>query len=261
MEGLVVQGRVVQALMLREVKTRFGKERLGYLWAVIEPSLYVLVFVALLSYRQRPIPGGMNIVLFMITGITPFMLFQGTVTRSLNAVYSNQQLLYFPQVKIIDFFVSRVLLEFITWIVVFALLIFVTSAFGVEVQIHDPLGVVACIALAAFLGFSFGLTLGVLVPLWPTLERLVPYVFIKPLFFTSGLFFTADMVPPDLRELLLLNALLHLSELLRTAFFAGFESRHGDWNYVIMQSVVMAAIGLTMLRAAHNKLLAAVHDQ
>ena len=34
--GWIVQGRVIMALILREVHTLYGSSRLGYLWAVIQ---------------------------------------------------------------------------------------------------------------------------------------------------------------------------------------------------------------------------------
>jgi capsular polysaccharide transport system permease protein len=37
--GLEVQQAAVKALFLREIKTRFGKYRLGYLWAALSLRL------------------------------------------------------------------------------------------------------------------------------------------------------------------------------------------------------------------------------
>lgn len=38
LRGLKVMWRVQVAVLLRETKTRFGKNKLGYLWAFVEPS-------------------------------------------------------------------------------------------------------------------------------------------------------------------------------------------------------------------------------
>jgi len=35
LRGLVVQGEVIHALILRETRTRFGAYQLGYLWALL----------------------------------------------------------------------------------------------------------------------------------------------------------------------------------------------------------------------------------
>ena len=58
--GLDSQLAVVNALILRETRTRFGRNRLGYLWAVIEPVLVTLTFYAVLKVSKRELPAGMT---------------------------------------------------------------------------------------------------------------------------------------------------------------------------------------------------------
>ncbi len=43
--GFEVQKVTVEALFLREIRTRFGKFRLGYLWAILEPSAHLLILL------------------------------------------------------------------------------------------------------------------------------------------------------------------------------------------------------------------------
>jgi capsular polysaccharide transport system permease protein len=40
--GLVIQWRVVGALIIREIYTRFGRESLGFAWIVAEPLVQVV---------------------------------------------------------------------------------------------------------------------------------------------------------------------------------------------------------------------------
>lgn len=44
--ALTVQGRVIAALILREVHTLYGNTRLGYLWAIIQTAFGIGVFWA-----------------------------------------------------------------------------------------------------------------------------------------------------------------------------------------------------------------------
>lgn len=46
--GFEVQKVTVEALFLREIRTRFGKFRLGYLWAILEPSAHLLILLGIL---------------------------------------------------------------------------------------------------------------------------------------------------------------------------------------------------------------------
>ncbi len=55
--SLEVQKSVLFALLMRELKTRFGRN-LGYAWALLEPTAPVLVLTAIFSYiLKRTFPG------------------------------------------------------------------------------------------------------------------------------------------------------------------------------------------------------------
>lgn len=52
--GFEVQKVTVEALFLREIRTRFGKFRLGYLWAILEPSAAFADTVGNFGLRYAP---------------------------------------------------------------------------------------------------------------------------------------------------------------------------------------------------------------
>jgi tetratricopeptide (TPR) repeat protein len=66
---LRTQARVIQALIIRETRTRFGDSRLGYGWALIEPILHIVLLAAMFSLlmRGRP-PIGTHFFVFYFTG-------------------------------------------------------------------------------------------------------------------------------------------------------------------------------------------------
>ena len=55
--GLLPQLRVVQAIALRETRTRFGAHQLGYLWALVEPVLWILTFYGLFTVASEALEG------------------------------------------------------------------------------------------------------------------------------------------------------------------------------------------------------------
>ncbi|MEO7026037.1 MAG: hypothetical protein ABI056_00620, partial [Caulobacteraceae bacterium] len=79
--NLAVMGRVVYALMLRESRTRYGKTDLGYLWALIDPTVQLLIFWGLYTVlgRVSPIPASMPV--FLMTGILPYRFWASCVSR------------------------------------------------------------------------------------------------------------------------------------------------------------------------------------
>ncbi|MFQ5785607.1 MAG: ABC transporter permease [Alphaproteobacteria bacterium] len=252
------QGRVVQALMLREIKSRFGRLKLGYLWAVFEPAAFVALFAVIFALAHQTAPSGMPVVLFMMTGIGPFMLFRNTMNQTMNAIETNRVLLTFPQVKLIDLVLARALLEIATHTVVFFLLLAAVHALGFAVRIENPLLVLAALACLALTGFGLGAAFASLVPFFRSVPQIVSIVAGRPLFFTSGLFFTAEMMPAGIREFLLLNPILVMIEWLRSAFFVEFESRYVSVEYALGTTLFTVFLGLLMLRGLRKHILAAV---
>lgn len=252
---IITHSRVIHALILREMRTRFGRAQLGYLWALIEPTLFVLVFLAFFALRGATAVSGMPIALFLLTGTIPFIMFRDTMMRSMSAIQSNRPLLTFPQVTPIDLILGRALLEIATTVSAFVLLIVIFVAIGGPVKIADPLGVFVWLAVLALLGFGAGAAFGALAPLFPSVQQLVPSIVIRPLFWVSGLFFTADMIPEEIREYALLNPLLNLTELVRAAFFHEFESPDADIIYVVLFTLVVVFLGLAIQRALLKRIL------
>lgn len=113
--GFAVMMAALHALIMREMQTRFGSYRLGYLWAPLEVVLQVLIYLVIFgAIMQRVLPG-MDYSLFLLAGIIPFYMFQKNATRALGAVAANQGLLMYRSVRHIDIVLARCLLELIIY--------------------------------------------------------------------------------------------------------------------------------------------------
>ena len=49
-ESLVIQKRVLGALLMREIITRYGRNNIGFLWLFVEPLLMTLVMVLMWKF-------------------------------------------------------------------------------------------------------------------------------------------------------------------------------------------------------------------
>ena len=70
-QALLVQTRVIGALVLREMRVRYGRSQLGYIWAILEPAAYVAAMTTMFSYLNQPPPFGASMPLFFALGIIP----------------------------------------------------------------------------------------------------------------------------------------------------------------------------------------------
>ena len=107
--------RVVQALALRETRTRFGANQLGYLWALLEPLFWIGTFWGLFRVVDRHAPNGMEIIPFLATGIVPYHLVMKTAEKGSQAINGNKALLFYPQVQTLDLIFARGALELATY--------------------------------------------------------------------------------------------------------------------------------------------------
>jgi len=255
--ALRIQGRVVSALILREMKTRYGRQRLGYIWALVEPLIFVVILAAIFTLRGRGEAWGMPLVPFLVTGIIPYLLFRDLMGVGLRAVRSNRALLTFPQISIFDILLARALLEMATHFVVFVILVVVITNLIYPLRIEEPLLVLAWFILIAFFGFGTGVGLGALAAIFITIEELAPTLFGRPMFFLSGVFFTVEMLPEGIREIALLNPLLHMIELLRSAFFIEYNSIYASSMYAIFYVMTVVCLGLLILSALRKQILCA----
>lgn len=252
-EALQTQSRVIAALVLRESKTRYGTHKLGFLWALLEPIVMVGVFVALFTQMRTDNPGGMPLVPFMLTGIVPFMVFRDPMNQMQTAINQNKTLFAFPQVTTFDVIVARGLLEVLILTGVFAFLMGIAALTGFEIRVERPLEVLAVLGILASMGLGLGFFFASLIPILPSMRQVSTAVLGRPLFLSSGLFFTADSIPDVARDYLLYNPILHMLELLRSAFFVEFESAYGDWTYASLWSLCVLAVGLLTHRALRKR--------
>src|SRR5258708_18513536 len=79
---LGIQWRVLHALLMREIITRFGRENLGVLWLVAEPMLFTLGVATLWTaaglHHGSPIP----IAAFAVTGYCSALMWRNSANRS-----------------------------------------------------------------------------------------------------------------------------------------------------------------------------------
>jgi capsular polysaccharide transport system permease protein len=232
--ALGVHARVLFAIMIRETKTRYGRMRLGYLWALVEPMLFVGIFFAFFYMLGRPEVSGMPLLPFLITGASTFVLFRDAMTTGMTALTGNN-----------DLTIARGLLEMATHFTAALLLILATARFSGPVQVENMLGATFWFFCAGLLGLGGGMGFGALATLFPSVQQLVQVILGRPLFFISRLFFTTEMVPEEVLDLALLNPLLNITELVRSEFFKEFDSQHASRQYVML--FVLASLFLGMV--------------
>ncbi|WP_223639990.1 ABC transporter permease [Rhodobacter sp. TJ_12] len=243
--------RVVMALMLREMSTTYGRSPGGYVWAIAEPVGGIVIFTVVLSFIARTPPLGDNFPLFFATGIMPFMLYQSLSNKVGTAIRYSRQLLSYPNVTFMDAIVARLILNALTEIVVFGLVVSgIIIAFGLHLNL-DYLKIFRSFGMAIALGTGVGLANCYLMSMFP-IWQFVWAVLNRPLFLISGIFFLIDELPEAARDLLLWNPAGHVIMMMRAGIYDTYGAAYVSEPYVYMLSVVLAALGMLLLHRYHR---------
>jgi capsular polysaccharide transport system permease protein len=258
-EGPVLKGlqghlRSVVALILREFRTRFVRYKLGFLWIFLEPSVHTMLFVLIFSVLNKDAVYGMSTPLFIVTGIIPYQLFATSFGQMISAVRSNKDLFMHSRVQVVDVFVARGVLECLVAIVVFLCFLLALNFIGDDIHIEDPL-----VVLGGFLGLlSCGVGIGLITAsigtILPGIATMIQHS-TKILFFTSGVFFAPEMFPAELRDMFLINPLLHFIGMIRSNFTAALGYENVDFMYAFICALTFLSVGFIFERVHRFRLL------
>jgi capsular polysaccharide transport system permease protein len=250
--SLGIQRRVVHALLMREIITRFGRKNLGVLWLVGEPMLFTLGIVTLWSavglHHGSPIP----IVAFAVTGYSSVLLWRNCASRAGGAVAQNQQLLFHRNVRVIDVLVTRILIEIGGATGSFLLLSLLFIFVGWMPMPDDPLEVVFGWTMLAWFGTSLALLIGAGTAFSEVVERLwhpVSYL----MFPISGAAFMVDWLPEGLQKIVLLLPMVHGVEMLREGYFGNAVRTHYDLGYMAICCLVLSLAAMYVVHEASRR--------
>lgn len=248
LEGFLVQCRVVGALIMRELHTRYGRENVGYLWMIGEPMLLASVIGSLhFSSESTSYGGEMNPLTFTVIGYTTFIVFRGIVNRAEGGIESNASLLYHRMVTIEDIVWSRAILEvlgvFITLVVLMSLIV----SLGLGTPPVRPLYVLAAWGLMWWYCIGHALIISAVTHERRTIGRLVhPYAYF--MIGLSGAFTPMKWMPDVFRTVLAWVPLSSIFELLRYGWFESASDQYIYTQYVVGACLVTTAIGLLLCR-------------
>lgn len=244
-----IQRRVVWALFLREILTRFGRHNIGFLWLFVEPMLFTLGVTALWTATQSVHGSNLPIVAFAITGYSSVLLWRNMPGRCIGAIEPNLALMYHRNVRIFDILFARVLLEFAGASISFVVLTIVFSTIGWMSLPEDVLKVAFGWLMLTWFGMSLAMYLGALAERSELVEKLWhPTAYL--LFPLSGAAFIVDALPPRAQELALYLPMVNGVEYLREGFFGSQIVAHYDMAYMGLFSACLTLLALAEIRRA-----------
>lgn len=251
-DGWLVHVRVVRALIIRDIMTRYGRNNIGFLWIVLEPMILTVGVTLLWASIKSPYEHGVHVISLVLSGYMPLTLWRHTSGAGTMLIRRTMQVLYHRRLTLWDVVVSRMLTELIGVSLAFAMVYISLLAIDLVEVIHD-LGLM----LAGWL-LLFGLGVGVALIFagWTefseSAERFIQpaQYLIVPL---SGTFFLVDWLPKRAQGLIWYNPMIHCYESIRAGFFGETITTYYVFWYPLLWIVVLIAAGLKLLDAAREQ--------
>jgi ABC-type polysaccharide/polyol phosphate export permease len=242
-----IQRRVIGALLMREVLTRYGRHNIGFLWLFVEPMMFTLGVTALWTLSGASHGSSFPIAAFAITGYSSVLLWRNMTGRCTSAIGPNLALMYHRQVKVIDIFVARLLLEAAAATISFVVLSVLFSFLGWINPPEDIGKVLIGWFMLAWFGFSLAILVGALSEQSELVEKIWhPMSYL--LFPLSGAAFMVEALPKAAQEVVLLLPMVHGVEILREGYFGSTFKAHYDIAYM-----ALVCSGLTLLALANTR--------
>lgn len=182
------------------LKIEISKNRLGFLWWIIEPLLMILVYYlafGVLLQLRTPL-----YLVYLIIGVMIWQWFALTISISVRSIQNSLKIIISYRVNKLLFPLAIVIAQTIKSAFVFIILVIVIFIFydiGTT-WIFFPLILLVCFTLI----LSISLWCALILPFFPDFDNFLN-IGLRALMFCSGIFYTLDVIPENLRDYFLLN--------------------------------------------------------
>ena len=247
-----IQLRVIYALLMREIITRYGRHNIGFAWLFLEPMLFTAGITVLWYTLKNTHGSDLPIIPFALTGYSTVLLWRNVANRVTHAVEANGGLLYHRNVKVLDVFLARMFLEVSGATMSFLILGFIFLLLGLISLPHDFLLIVKGWFLLIWFALSLGLIVGSLATLSDIVDRLW-HTFTYLLFPLSGAAYMVSWLPVQLQEYVLWLPMVHATEIIRNGYYGELVTTFESTPYLIKCNMIFSFIGLYLVGHASKK--------
>jgi ABC-type polysaccharide/polyol phosphate export permease len=254
LSALTIQRRVVFALLMREALTRYGRHNLGFLWLFVEPMMFTIGITIFWTLTQSVHGSNLAIVPFAITGYSSVLLWRNMPARLVGAVGPNAGIMHHRNVRLMDIYTSRLLLESAGVTMSFSFLTIFFVLIEWTTWPEDVLLVISGWLLLNWFGWSLGIFIGSLSERTEVVDKLWhPITYF--LFPVSGAAFIVDPLPAAVQSIVLALPMVHCTELIREGFFGSTFKPHYSVAYVVAFCLVLSCAGLLNMHLVSKRIV------
>jgi ABC-type polysaccharide/polyol phosphate export permease len=238
-------------LTQRELRSRYKKSILGWLWSLINPAATLLIFSVVFGTFLRvvppPFPDGTPgiFAIYLFAGLIIWNFFNGTVTGAMSALQGSGPMLskvYFPPACPAIANMITVLTQTLVETLILVAVLLVLGNLGWQIVLFPVLMLFVML---------FSLGVGLIVSIYNVYYRDVSYlvtIALQALFYATPIIYTINLVPEDMRgiparRLVELNPLTQMVNFSRDIFYLQRMPSAATVIGLAVSSVLIFAVG------------------
>lgn len=209
----------------RDVKVRYKQTLLGFLWAILQPLIMMIIFVVFFSKMLKVPTDGIPAPIFYYSGLNIWVLFSTGLSTASNSMVSNAEVIkkvYFPRIIIP---LSSVVVSFFDYLMTLIVFLSLIALYGVleedfvfsiwKFLTYTP----AAVAIAVLTSFGMGSLVASLNIKYRDFRFIIPF-FIQLLMFLTPVIYPVSVLKEIewLKYLLSLNPIMASINLSRGVF-------------------------------------------
>jgi ABC-2 type transport system permease protein len=258
--ALLARRGVVATLVTRDLRVRYSRSVLGYLWTVLDPLLMALIYFVVFVYVfNRDDLGHNPYFLFLLVGLLSWQWFSASLTDTSRALISEAKLVRSTNLPREIWVLRVVLSKGVEYFLSLPVLVGFLLIYLVRGETHlnawlvlFPVGIV--LQFIALLGL--GLILAPVTVLVTDMQRVLRIV-LRMLFYATPVIYTTHLVPEPFDKVLWLNPMTGILELMRAGFFS-HDQYPIVWGAVAVStvmSVILLLVGVMVFRRLERAVL------
>lgn len=235
---------LIYILTLKEIKTRYKNNVLGYFWSLANPLAYATIFYfafgVIFRFKVE------NYALFLICGLFPWQWLSNSAVTSANIFLNNRNLIkkaIFPRYILP---IASCLQEGFHFVMTIPVIMFFMLIYGVEIDTVLFLGVPLLIVAQFIMVVGLSLIIGTLNVFFRDINYMVQ-VFFQMLFYLTPILYPLSRIPEEYLGYMLLNPFTPIILCWKDLFLNGVL----DLEYVaraMMNSSVCLFFGVMIYR-------------
>lgn len=246
---------LIWALYWQQFVPRSRQDGLRLIWVFVEPAGQMIVLMVVLSLLGGRAAYGDSLPFFLLTGVALLTFFNRASASVARAIVELRYPGRLAQIGLYHAGLAR-----LGFCLTVSVITGVALAWGIGLvervrvdPVHPDL-IVQAVVLVAVLAWGVGLLRGYLRRFLPLIARVIVIVQ-RAMLFLSGTFYVPAFLPPQLRDVLVWNPVLHGIELLRIGVYGEYPQLLVDPEYLLAWALGTAGLGTALVWIERRRLL------